>query len=84
MKNSFVELINILGKINPVLFQPTPTDLLQLEEEYQKLIANYSEAYLSGSSWYVGISLIDYIHNEKINLSTFAALCVISNKLINN
>ena len=30
----------------------------QMEQDYQKKIKKYSEAYLSGSEWYVGPSLI--------------------------
>ena len=38
----------------------------EYEIKYQKLISNYSPAYLSGSEWYVGPSLIEYLHKESI------------------
>jgi hypothetical protein len=36
------------------------------ETKYQKLISNYSNAYLTGSNWYVGPSFTKYIKNESI------------------
>ncbi len=35
-----------------------------VEERYQNLIKNFSPAYLSGSEWYVGPSLRDYLINK--------------------
>ena len=53
-------------------------ELLKLEADYQKLISNYSPAYLSGSSWYVGPSLIEHIRQGKINQGCLGILCVVS------
>ena len=37
------------------------------EEKYQKLIGDYSPAYLSGSKWYVGESFKEYILKLSLN-----------------
>ena len=37
------------------------------ENKYQRLLSNYSEAYLIGSKWYVGKSFKEYIANLSLN-----------------
>ena len=56
-------------------------NLIKLETEYQNYINKFSPAYLSGSDWYVGPSLIEHINNKKINSDQLAFLFFISNKL---
>lgn len=43
---------------------PSGLNLDLLEERYQNLIKTLSPAYLSGSEWYVGPSLRDYLINK--------------------
>ena len=59
-------------------------NLLQLEQEYQNYINQFSPAYLSGSSWYVGNSIIKYLEKKKINQGMLSAQFFISNKISNN
>ena len=54
--------------------------LLQLEKNYQDLISQFSPAYLSGSEWYVGPSLINYLKNESIQLKYLIPLFILTNK----
>ena len=48
------------------------TDLL--EERYQNLIKNFSPAYLSGSEWYVGPSLRNYLNNKPLKTEIISTL----------
>ena len=54
--------------------------LLQLEKNYLDLISQFSPAYLSGSEWYVGPSLINYLKNESIQLKYLIPLFILTNK----
>ena len=40
--------------------------LLEIDLKYKKLCSGFSKAYLSGSYWYVGDSLTEYIKNLNI------------------
>ena len=55
-------------------------DLLEMEMEYQKLISKYSPAYRSGSSWYVGPSLIEHINKSPISPGLLNTLFLLSYK----
>lgn len=54
--------------------------LLQLEKNYQNFISQYSPAYLSGSDWYIGPSLITYLKNESVPIKYLIPLFLLSNK----
>ena len=54
-------------------------ELIKLETLYQKYINKFSPAYLSGSPWYIGPSLIQWINNKKINTDLLTILFYISN-----
>ena len=56
-------------------------DILLLELEYQKYIKKFSPAYLSGSDWYVGDSIIKWLNNKKINQDYLSLLFYLSHKL---
>jgi hypothetical protein len=56
-------------------------DLLKLEVEYQKYIKKFSPAYLSGSDWYVGDSIIQWINNQDISQDLLGLLFYWSHKL---
>ena len=56
-------------------------DLLQMEVEYQALISQYSTAYRSGSSWYVGPSLIEHIKQGSLAPGLLNSLFFLSYKL---
>ena len=58
-------------------------DLDKLEEEYQKYCNKFSPAYLSGSSFYVGPSIKEYILNKPIDLSLLVVLFAWSNSANN-
>ncbi len=59
-------------------------NLLEMEAEYQKLINKYSPAYRSGSSWYVGPSLIDHINKTPLSNGLIHTLLFIAHKLDKN
>ena len=48
-------------------------EMAELEEEYQNYCKQFSHAYLSGSPWYVGPSLLTAnINSLEINMAFFA------------
>lgn len=47
--------------LNTPRFRPWQGNLDGLNQEYKKLCAEYSPAYLAGSSWYVGPCLKTYL-----------------------
>lgn len=49
-----------------ILNKKSDKSIDEYEKKYQKLISNYSDAYLTGSNWYVGSSFKEYIENESI------------------
>ena len=49
-----------------ILNKKSDKSIDEYEKKYQKLISNYSDAYLTGSNWYVGSSFKKYIENESI------------------
>ena len=49
-----------------ILNKKSDKSINEYEKKYQKLISNYSDAYLTGSNWYVGSSFKKYIENESI------------------
>lgn len=53
-------------------------NLLEIEEDYQSYLKILSPAYLSGSSWYVGPSLIKYLEGKTLNRTVFAGFCYLS------
>ena len=50
----------------------------KLEQQYQKYCNSFSPAYLSGSPWYVGKSLKEYILNNYESYNYLKAIGVIS------
>ena len=58
-------------------------NLDKLEEDYQIYCNKFSPAYLSGSSFYVGPSMKEYILNKPMNLSLLAFLFFWSNRINN-
>ena len=56
-------------------------ELIKLEEKYQAYIKKFSPAYLSGSPYYVGPSLIEYIKSRPINNTLLSCLFFLSHKL---
>lgn len=52
--------------------------ILQLEKEYKDLCSQFSPAYLSGCSWYVGDSLIEGTSNKSIENLFFMIGCAIN------
>ena len=48
--------------------------LKNAEIKYQSLIANYSDAYLSGSDWYVGPSFIDFFTKTQMGCDKYQKL----------
>ena len=54
--------------------------LLKLEETYQKYISQFSKAYVSGSDWYVGDSIIEHIKKTPVNNGLLSFLFLISNR----
>ncbi len=59
---------------------PGKWDLLEMEANYQQLIKKFSPAYLAGSKWYVGPSLLDYFKNQPIDRGVFSILCYMSHR----
>lgn len=55
-------------------------DLLKLEDEYQKYISQFSKAYVSGSDWYVGESITEYLKNKKVDTGILNLLFLISHQ----
>ena len=55
-----------------------------LEEIYQQKIKDLSPAYLAGSSWYVGPSLLPYLDSQPINKGVLYILMWLSNKCSSN
>lgn len=53
-------------------------DRNSLEAIYQSKIRGFSSAYLAGSSWYVGPSLMDYIDSRPINNGILCSLMYLS------
>ena len=45
--------------------------LEDVERDYQDAISKFSQAYLEGSSWYVGKSYIHYFKNRKFDRRFF-------------
>ena len=56
-------------------------NILKMEKDYQELISKFSPAYLSGSDWYVGPSLIEHFAKSKLQPNVLVPLFIISNKL---
>ena len=56
-------------------------NLDKLESDYQKYCNKFSPAYLSGSSFYVGPSLKEYILNKPIDLYLLIVLFFWSNRV---
>jgi hypothetical protein len=82
MNKNIEELIKILKNTRVGLDHlKYNLNLLELEIEYQKIINKYSLAYLSGSSWYVGPSLIEYISNKQLSSELIYTLLFIAQKL---
>ena len=54
---------------------------LKLEADYQKYISKFSPAYLSGSNWYVGPSLTNYIVSKRLDDGLLSLLFYISKKI---
>lgn len=80
---SIHQLLDILlgGKGKYFLGRSLPLNLQykkeELEDIYQSKIKGLSRAYLSGSSWYVGPSIIDYIESKLINRGEiFTLVCM--------
>ncbi len=55
--------------------------LLQAEKQYQELISQFSPAYLSGSKWYVGTSLREYLKKQSVSTNILLPLFYLSHKL---
>jgi hypothetical protein len=55
--------------------------LFLLELCYQNYINKYSPAYLSGSPWYVGTSIIEFINKKEINTDYLALIIFIIYKI---
>jgi hypothetical protein len=55
--------------------------LLELERNYQIYCSKFSPAYLSGSLWYVGPSIIEYINKKPIDNNLLSTLFFISHKI---
>ena len=73
------EKLNLCHKLNKKF--DDDINLIKLENAYQKYINKFSPAYLSGSPWYVGPSILSYINNKKINTDLLSFLFLISNKI---
>ena len=55
-------------------------EMAKLEEEYQNYCKQFSPAYLSGSPWYVGPSLLTAnINNFEMNMAFFLG-CIANNR----
>jgi len=71
--NHYKTMLNSIKKSDspPKNYIDTSTDIdtktiQEYEIKYQKLIKNYSPAYLEGCYWYVGKTLTDYLEKESI------------------
>ena len=51
-----------------------------LEAIYQQKIKDFSPAYLAGSSWYVGPSLLPYLDSQPLNKGVLYMLMWLSHK----